>query len=233
MADVSESPSQSPIPVDETPSPPTPAKKVKSGKSTMPKKPSKPTKPATSELVLNAITTLKERNGSSLQAIKKFIASTYKIDMEKLAPFIKKYLKNAVGAGKLIQTKGKGASGSFKLPATPTKPTNEKNKKVFKKAKKTSEKKIKPEKPEKKNKEKLSALSKPLPETKNKPSIKKGTKNASASIKSTISKQKKPMKPLKVVASKVKAPKTKKAPSVKKAASGGAEKKAPKSAKSN
>ncbi len=34
-----------------------------------------------------------------------------------MAPFIKKFLKNAVADEKLLQTKGKGASGSFKLPA--------------------------------------------------------------------------------------------------------------------
>ncbi|KAF9810277.1 hypothetical protein SFRURICE_010739, partial [Spodoptera frugiperda] len=52
---------------------------------------------------------------SSLQAIKKYIAAQYKVDAEKLAPFIRKYLKSAVESGTLIQTKGKGASGSFKL----------------------------------------------------------------------------------------------------------------------
>ncbi|XP_043064589.1 uncharacterized protein LOC122320515 [Drosophila ficusphila] len=39
-------------------------------------------------------------------------------NLKKLAPFIKKYLKSAVVNGKLIQTKGKGASGSFKLSAS-------------------------------------------------------------------------------------------------------------------
>ncbi|KAJ8727790.1 hypothetical protein PYW07_001909 [Mythimna separata] len=43
------------------------------------------------------------------------IAAQYKVDAEKLAPFIRKYLKSAVESGALIQTKGKGASGSFKL----------------------------------------------------------------------------------------------------------------------
>nr|CAD7256505.1 unnamed protein product [Timema shepardi] len=42
-------------------------------------------------------------------------------DAEKLAPFIKKYLKSAVTSGELVQTKGKGASGSFKLPVAPGK----------------------------------------------------------------------------------------------------------------
>ncbi|GFG31263.1 hypothetical protein Cfor_03267 [Coptotermes formosanus] len=89
-----------------------PAKKTKSAG----KKPrAKPVHPRTSEMVANAISSLKERGGSSLQAIKKYIAANYKVDSEKLSPFIKKYLKTAVASGELVQTKGKGASGSFKL----------------------------------------------------------------------------------------------------------------------
>ena len=76
----------------------------------------KPAHPRTSEMVHAAVKNLKERGGSSLKGIKKYIASHYKVDVEKLAPFIKKYLKSAVTAGALVQTKGKGASGSFKLP---------------------------------------------------------------------------------------------------------------------
>lgn len=80
------------------------------------KKPrAKPTHPRTAEMVNAAIKALKERGGSSLQAIKKYITGTYKIDAEKQAPFIKKYLKAAVASGNLVQTKGKGAAGSFKL----------------------------------------------------------------------------------------------------------------------
>ncbi|CAH1383752.1 unnamed protein product [Tenebrio molitor] len=69
-------------------------------------------------MVNNAIKGLKERGGSSLQAIKKFVAANYKVDAEKVAPFIKKYLKGAVASGSLVQTKGKGASGSFKLASS-------------------------------------------------------------------------------------------------------------------
>ncbi|XP_045477919.1 histone H1B-like [Harmonia axyridis] len=83
-------------------------------------------------MVNNAIKDLKERSGSSLQAIKKFIAPNYKVDSEKLAPFIKKYLKSAVQSGSLVQTKGKGASGSFKLAAGGS--TSGSQKKVIKKA---------------------------------------------------------------------------------------------------
>merc|ERR1712055_433496 len=94
--------------------------------------------PPTSEMVNTAIKTLKERGGSSLQAIKKYIAANYKVDVEKLAPFIKKYLKSAVTAGTLIQTKGKGANGSFKLSAAKKaeKPAKKAKKPVAKKEKK-------------------------------------------------------------------------------------------------
>lgn len=76
---------------------------------------SKPTHPRTADMVNAAIKSLKDRSGSSLQAIKKYINTTYKIDAEKQAPFIKKYIKAAVESGGLVQTKGKGAAGSFKL----------------------------------------------------------------------------------------------------------------------
>lgn len=102
----------------ETPAPATPAKKPKASASAaggVKKAKAKPTHPKTSEMVNNAIKELKERSGSSLQAIKKYIAAQYKVDAEKLAPFIRKYLKSAVESGALIQTKGQGASGSFKL----------------------------------------------------------------------------------------------------------------------
>lgn len=101
----------------EAPAPATPAKKQPKSAAAggVKKAKAKPTHPKTSEMVNNAIKELKERSGSSLQAIKKYIAAQYKVDAEKLAPFIRKYLKSAVESGALIQTKGKGASGSFKL----------------------------------------------------------------------------------------------------------------------
>ena len=98
--------------------PESPAKKSAKAAAAKPKKAkAAKTHPPTGEMVVNAVKTLKERGGSSLQAIKKFLAAQYKVDVEKLAPFIKKFLKSAVAKGQLLQTKGKGASGSFKLPA--------------------------------------------------------------------------------------------------------------------
>ncbi|XP_015127910.1 histone H1 [Diachasma alloeum] len=86
----------------------------KPSKATQPRP--KPNYPRVSEMVNLAIKALCEKNGSSLQAIKKYMVETYKIDVEKQNPFIKKYLKSAVEAGFLIRTKGRGAAGSFKIP---------------------------------------------------------------------------------------------------------------------
>lgn len=104
----------SPVAISSVPS----EKKIVAKKSGKAKKPSTPpSHPPTQQMVDASIKNLKERGGSSLLAIKKYISATYKCDAQKLAPFIKKYLKAAVVSGKLIQTKGKGASGSFKLSA--------------------------------------------------------------------------------------------------------------------
>merc|ERR1719322_1968110 len=72
------------------------------------KKPkAKPTHPPTSAMIAAAIKALKERNGSSLAAIKKYIAATYKVDVVKLAPFIRKALKKGVEAYKLAKEEKK------------------------------------------------------------------------------------------------------------------------------
>merc|ERR1712066_386837 len=59
-----------------------------------------------------AIKALKERNGSSLPAIKKYIAANYKYDVVKNARFINKALKTLSEKGVLTKVKG-----SFKLSA--------------------------------------------------------------------------------------------------------------------
>ena len=79
-------------------------------------KKSKPDHPSTSEMVLSAIRELKETKGSSLQAIKKYISVNYSVDGDKVAPFIRKYISKAAETGLIVRVKGKGASGSFKLP---------------------------------------------------------------------------------------------------------------------
>ena len=138
--------------------------------------------PPVAAMVSAAIAALKDRKGSSLPAIKKYVAATYKVDIEKLAPFIRRFLKKAVADGKLTQVKGTGASGSFKL----AKVEKEKKPKVAKKkpaakkpaakkspkkaAKKPAAKKAKTPKKEKKAKKPAAAKPK-------KPKAKKATKS--------------------------------------------------------
>ena len=92
---------------------------TKKKKSSTKKTRNKPVHPRTSEMVRNAIISLKERGGSSLQAIKKIIAANYAVDLE-MSPYIKRYIKRAVSSGELLQTRGKGASGSFRLAPAKT-----------------------------------------------------------------------------------------------------------------
>ena len=55
------------------------------------KKPAKkPDHPPVASMVNAAITNLKDHKGSSLAAIKKYIAANYKVDVAKLAPFIRR-----------------------------------------------------------------------------------------------------------------------------------------------
>jgi len=182
--------------VSATPAAATPKKKAKSAA----KKPKTvPSHPKVSAMVNDAITSLKERGGSSLQAIKKHISSHHKVDMDRLTPFIKKYLKSAVASGQLVQTKGKGANGSFKLSVSGQK-SKEPGKKTVKKPKKegaSPAKKAKPAKsakPKAKDEKKKAAKKTP---------VKKATKPKAAK------KAAKPTKP--------KAPKAKKMKPAKKA----------------
>ena len=113
--------------------PASPAKKA-AAKAKKPKKPAE--HPKVQVMVIAAIKGLKERNGSSLQAIKKHIAANNKgVDLVKLNFHIKKCLKTGVEKKVFVQTKGHGASGSFKLAAKAEKPKVEKKKPAAKKAK--------------------------------------------------------------------------------------------------
>ena len=115
-----------------------------------PKKPkAKPTHPPTSTMVIAAVKALKERGGSSLPAIKKYIAANYKVDVVKLSPFIRKALKKNTEAGVLQLNKA-----SYKIGKLP-KPKKVKKKKVKKpkkpkKVKKPKAKKVKTPKKAKK-----------------------------------------------------------------------------------
>merc|ERR1711937_750325 len=103
------------------------------------KKASKPKAPAAhpkySVMIAAAITALKDRTGSSRQAILKYICANHKVDAAKAAVQVRLALKRGVakGALKMARASGKGA-GSYKVVKA------EKPKKV-KKAKKPKAKK--------------------------------------------------------------------------------------------
>ena len=138
------------------------------------------THPKYSEMIAAAISALKERNGSSRQAIEKYIKANYKVG-ENPGTHLKMALKRGVVSGLLKQTKGSGASGSFKLAEKP-KPAKKPAKKPVKKtaakkptAKKTAAKK----KPAAAKKSTKKAKSTPKKAAK-KPTAKKSAKKAAA-----------------------------------------------------
>ena len=87
-----------------------PAKKAEKKKAA-PKKPAD--HPKYSDMIAAAIAALKERSGSSRQAIIKYISANYKVG-DSAGTHVKLALKRGVASGALKQVKGAGASGSFK-----------------------------------------------------------------------------------------------------------------------
>ena len=164
-------------------------------KKAVAKKPKAPAAhPPVAAMVTAAITALKDRKGSSLSAIKKYVAANYKVDMDRIVPFIRRFLKSGVASGALKQVKGTGASGSFKLGEQP-KPKKEK------KAKKPKAAAKKPKTPKKAAK-KPAAKKTPKKAAKKPKTPKKAAKKPAA--KKPAAKPKKPAakKPAKKVAKK-------------------------------
>merc|ERR1712043_129285 len=144
------------------------------------KKPKAPAAhPPTATMVVAAIKALKERGGSSLPAIKKYIAANYKVDVVKLSPFIRKALKKGVEKKTLVQVKASYKLGKEEKVKKPKKIKKKKVKKV-KKAKKPAAKKAKsPKKAAKKPAAKKPAAKKPAAKKPaKKPAAKKAAKKA-------------------------------------------------------
>ena len=91
-----------------------PAKKAEKAKS----KPKPAEHPKYSDMIAAAIVALKERSGSSRQAILKYISANYKVG-DHAGTHLKLALKRGVTSGALKQVKGTGASGSFKVADKP------------------------------------------------------------------------------------------------------------------
>jgi len=132
--------------------------------------------PPTAVMVKAAIENLKERKGSSLIAIKKYCATNYKIDPVKMSGFIKKALASGVEKKTILQVKGVGATGSFKLAKEEKKP------KTVKKPKSSAKKPAA-------SKKKTTAKSKPA-------ASKKATPKKKKVEKSKTTKAAKPKKPV-------------------------------------
>lgn len=140
------------------------------------------------DMITAAITALKERTGSSRQAIVKYIKANYKVG-DNADVHVKMALKRGVASGALSQPKGTGASGSFKVvkKAEPKKKKPAAKKPAAKKpaakkpaAKKTSAKKTTPKKkkPAKKATSAKKSTPKKKPAAKKASSAKKGKKPA-------------------------------------------------------
>ncbi|NXY03227.1 H1 protein, partial [Pteruthius melanotis] len=106
-APVAAAPAAAPAPAAKKP------KKAASGS-----KARKPAGPSVTELISKAVSASQERKGLSLAALKKALAAGG-YDVEKNNSRIKLALKSLVGKGTLVQTRGVGASGSFRLSKKP------------------------------------------------------------------------------------------------------------------
>merc|ERR1712226_554343 len=147
-----------------------------------------PAHPKYSEMIKQAVSALKERGGSSRQAILKYICKNFKVvsDESKVNTHLKLALRAGVKNNSLKHAKGSGASGSFKLgeaakkvakPKKAKKPKAAKPKKAKTPKKKAAKpKKAKADKP-KKAKSPKKAAAKPKAE---KPAAKKPAKKAAA-----------------------------------------------------
>ncbi|XP_020713688.1 histone H1 [Ceratitis capitata] len=93
---------------------------------------------STETMVLEAIKSLNERGGSSAIAVKKYVMNNYpQLDGERTLKLIKKYIKKALSGGILVQSKGTGVGGSFKVSAKTSRLEEQKERKSHKKLKKS------------------------------------------------------------------------------------------------
>lgn len=144
-------------------------------------------------MVSQAITAMKDRGGSSRQAIEKYIKANFRVTGD-ISTHLKMALKRGVASGKLMHTKGTGASGSFKVnkaAVTPKKKPKKKPaaKKPRKKAATPKKKAVKKKTTKKATKKKPAAKKSKSPAKKKKAATKK-PKVKSAAKKRTKSPKK-------------------------------------------
>lgn len=149
--------------------------------------------PPYSEMIKSSILALKERTGSSRQAIERYITANYTVG--EVSSHFKTALKRMVASGKLVQVKGVGASGSFKMAKAEKTPIQKKKvpqKKPATKPNKPSAKKTTIKKPPAK---KVTKTSKQTPVKKpaaKKPAVKKQSPKTAAKKPTARKRTKKP-----------------------------------------
>ncbi|XP_078390477.1 histone H1-like [Cetorhinus maximus] len=201
----------------ETAPPAAPAAQVKTPKKKKKAAPrSSAAGPKLGEQILKVVADCSDRKGMSLPAIKKALRGKG-LDVEKLGSQIKQSIKRNVKNGFLVQVKGTGASGSFKVPKNTTPG------KVGKKAKAAAGKKspVKKAAAKKVTAKKATAKKTVKKATAKKTPVKKAAAKKSpakkAAAKKTAKKAATPKKPVKKAAPKRKSP-AKKVTGVKKVA---------------
>lgn len=174
-----------------------PAATPKVAKKKAPAKPKKPAAhPKYSEMIKAALSSLKERGGSSRQAILKYVCANYKVGDEKTAnSHLKLALRAGVKNGSLKQSKGTGASGSFRLGEAKKKPAKKAAKpKAAKPKKAKSPKKAKKPSAKKPAAKKAKKATKPKKAKTPKKAAKKSSKSPKKSRTSKPKKSKTPKK---------------------------------------
>merc|ERR1712029_643322 len=172
-------------PAPAAPAPASPVKKAAKPKAAKPKAPA--AHPTYKDMAIGAITGLKDRSGSSRQAILKYVMANYKVgtDASKVSRQLQLALKKAVAGGalKAAAPAGRKGAGSYRLGE---KPKAEKKKKPAKPAAKKA--------PAKKKSPKKAAAKKPA--AKKSPAKKAATKPAAkkAPVKKAASPKKAPAK---------------------------------------
>ena len=171
-------------------------------KATKPKKPS--AHPTYAEMITSAITTMKERAGSSRQGITKYVCANYEVDADKAALYINRALKKGLEKDvfKTARETGKGA-GRYRLvkkekPVKTKRPVAKKSssKSVKRSSKPAAKKSSKMAKPVAKKSSKMakpaakksSKMAKPVAKKSSKmakPAAKKSTKVMSAGKKTS------------------------------------------------
>jgi len=161
------------------------------------KKVTKTVKPAEhppfGEMVMTAVRELKDRKGSSAQAIKKYVLTNFKVEEKSVSTYVRSAIKKSVSSGQLTQTKGTGANGSFKLGevAKAKKATKSPAKKAAKSpAKKVTKTKSPAKKATKSPAKKVAkTTTKKTPTKSPKKSVKKATKSPKSPAKKPVAKK--------------------------------------------